>query len=197
MPIRSFGIQTIASTASAPVFGTTLAAAGDLVPDPYTGKTDPASNQSLSYFSVASITGFRKGDSVVVGPKNKFILGALPGTLDVGTIYSLQTGTPYPQIVVQGLVNAHASGEYLLLAELAADVRIVPVTLAAVLYLGNASTVAVGDPSTFDVIPAFATGNPYFHESPTCGRANSYNTSEYWYKGTTSDTFVARFSTTG
>jgi hypothetical protein len=202
--IRSFGIQTIASTgASQPLFGSTLAAAGVLTPDQFSGNTKPGSNPSLSTFAVTSSLGFRPGDHVGVAPKADFVAptyGSSPnyGNVDCGIIKSVTLGSPNDFIVVQGLQNQHASGEYFVLNEQANIVKIVPRINAGLLYIGNESTVSSSDRSVVDVIPIY-TGSgavPYFHESKVGDRADSFNLIEYWLRGTAGDSFVAYWTET-
>jgi len=191
--IRSFGVQTMAAAASQPVFGTTMSAAGVLIPDQYSGNTNPGSNQSLSYLTLTSVTGFRVGDLVVVGPKASFSAPVLlTAPLDTGTIKKIAGSV----VTVQGLISSHASGEYVLLNEEAAFVYVIPRVNTALLYLGTASTVAVADASTFDVLPIY-TGSgavPYYHQSSASDRTNPYKTSEFWINGAQNDTFIARYT---
>jgi hypothetical protein len=203
--IRSFGIQAIASSgASQPLFGTTLAAAGALSPDQFSGNTAPGSNQSLSYLPVNSSVGFRPGDHVAVGPKSYFVVptyGSTPnyGLLDTGIIKEILSGSPDDTIVVQGLQNAHASGEYLVLNEPANIVKIIPRITTGILYIGNEETVSSTDRSVIDAIPIYGgTGAvPYFHESKVGSGANPFQTVEYWLRGTAADTFLAYWTETG
>jgi hypothetical protein len=191
MAIRSFtGIQTMGA-ASQPLFGTTISSVASFIPDQYSGNTVPGSNPSMSQFTLASGVGFRKGDSVVIGPKANFVY---QGVLDRGTIFSVNTGTGVVQ--VEGLSNAHASGEYFLLDEDAAQVFVEPRVTTGILYLGSYSTVSSSDASTFDAIPIYAgTGAmPYYHQSISGDRFDPYKTSEFWVNGTNTDTFIARFA---
>ena len=191
MAIRGFtGIQTIGA-ASQPLFGTTISAVASFIPDQYSGNTTPGSNQSLFTCTLAVGAGFRKGDTVVVGPKANFVY---QGVLDVGFIQAINTGTGVATI--QGLSNAHAVGEYILLHEDAAQVFIEPRVNTGLLYIGSYSTVASNDASVFDVIPIWTGAGtmPYYHQSVSGDRFNPFKTSEYWLSGTANDTFIARFS---
>ena len=191
--IRSFGVQSMAASASQPVFGTTMSAAGVLIPDQYSGNTNPGSNQSLSYLTLTSVTGFRVGDLVVVGPKASFSAPVLlTAPLDAGTIKNIAGSV----VTVQGLISTHASGEYVLLNEEAAFVYVEPRVNTALLYLGTASTVASGDASTFDVLPIWTGAGtmPYYHQSSASDRTNPYKTSEFWVNGASGDTFIARYT---
>ena len=196
MAIRPFGgIQTMGA-ASQPVFGTTLTADSTLHPDQFSGNVLPGSNPSLSYLTLASVTGFLLKDYIIVGAKGDFIVPSAANKLDVGQITAIDSVNKI--LTVQGLLRTHASGEYVLLNEAAAEVVIVGVAATHVWYLGNSSTVAANDPSVFDVIAALASGQPtYWHHSYPTGQSNSFNTSEFWILMTQNDTFCARFSTTG
>lgn len=197
--IRSFGIQTIASSgASQSLFGTVLSAADTLSPDQFSGNTKPGSNPSLSYLPVVSSLGFRPGDHVAIGPKADFVVptyGSSPnfGSLDTGIIKQVIQGSPNDFIVVQNLTVLHASGEYLVLNEPANIVKIVPRITTGLLYIGNEETVSSSDRSVIDVIPIYSGAGavPYFHESKVGDRANSFNLVEYWLRGTATDTFIA------
>lgn len=187
--IRAFlGVQSVGA-ASQPVFGTTLNGAGAMLLDQHTLNTSPGSQDSQTVLPVTSTVGFRKGDRVTVGPKANFVFA---GFQDQGAIFAINPGV---SITVQGLLIPHATGEYLLLDEDVAQVRILPIVgNVGAIYLGNASTVAAADPSVFDVIapPAAATQPTYWHETPTVGSGAIYKTSEYWLAGTAADKFVAR-----
>jgi len=188
--IRPFnGIQTIGA-ASQPVFGTTMNGAGAMATDQHTLLTNPASQDSQTVLPVASTVGFRKGDRVLVGPKANFVY---QGALDQGFIFSINPGV---SITVQGLTIAHASGEYVVMDEDVAQVEIRGVANTAIIYIGNASTVAAADPSVFDVIDAQVTASQptYWHYPPVVGAGATYKTSEYWVAGTATDKFVARIS---
>jgi hypothetical protein len=196
-PLRSFGIQTIGSS-SQPCFGTTIEAVDSFVVDQFTGNTVPGSNESLSYFQVADVSGFEKGDSVAVGPKTSFeypTAGSLPAFIDCGTVYAIIAGSPYSILVIQALKNAHASGEYILLNNDAAIVTVIPVSLSAAAYLGTKSTVSSSDISTFDRLPAYAgTGIPYVSEIRSGSQFSPLKTSDWWVTGEQDDTFLARWA---
>lgn len=189
--IRPFGgIQTIGA-ASQPVFGTTMNGAGSILMDQHTLNTSPGSQDSVSVLPLASTVGFWNGARVAVGPKGNFVFG---GSLDSGLIIKVTDGV---SITVQGLLKAHGSGEYVVLNEAASSVNILSLSTANPMYIGSASTVAVGDPSTFDVIDKISGAGAeqtYWHYSPPTGVGDSYNTMDYWIQGTQNDTFIARFS---
>jgi hypothetical protein len=189
MPIIPFaGAQTIATTGTAqPVFGTKMNGAGQLAPDPFSGKTGPGSNPSQSILPVASIVGFAKNHRVLVGP--------IGGPYDQGSIFALNAVGP--TMTVQGLQKAHASGEVVILNEDVSQVTIIPVAgNAGSLYVGNASTVSATDSSLFDIMgPETNPGQPtYWHNPPSLGAGGGYKTSEYWIEGTAGDKFMARYS---
>ena len=190
--IRPFaGIQAMGAAAQ-PVFGTGLTAA--IVPsvDQHTGTNRPGTTPPPVTVPVTSTIGFNQGDSIQVGPTANFTT-ANRGNLDHGVITAIVDVT---HMKVRGLLQTHAAtGEWVVLDEVASYVQITPVATAADFYLGTDSTVAVGDPYVFDVIGAVATTvEPvYAHISPTTGRADSYQTSQYWINGAAAATFVARF----
>lgn len=190
--IGTFGIQTIGA-ASQPVFGTTLSAATKIAPDQFTGNTGPSSQPSISYLTLTNPIGFIPGYRIVVAPKNHFEQYVSWGFQDSGTILSISGSV----IKVQGLTMQHASGDYVLVAEDASEVEIVPIAASAIMYIGLYSTVSAIDPGVFDVIPALASGAPtYWHQSREGTGGNTYKTSEFWIAGTNGNTFVARFTQT-
>lgn len=190
--IRAFaGIQAIGA-ASQPVFGTTTTAAVKFAVDRYTGTNTPGTTTPAILIAVTSSTGFQVDDRVQVGPKANFT-AANRGNLDHGTVASIPDST---HITVQGLLQNHASGDYVVLDEPASFVLVLPVSTAHPLYLGTDETVAANDPSVFDVIAmnSSTTAEPtYWHTSPPNSLGDSYQTSQYWIAGTAADTFVARF----
>jgi hypothetical protein len=185
MAIRAFnGVQTIAATGTAqPVFGTTLSAASTMRMDQHTLNTKPGSQDSVSLLTVTSAGGFRVGDRVAVGPKANFVVN---GVLDTGYISAISGSV----LTVQGLLNVHASGEYVLLNEPASIVNIFPVNVADQVYVGTDSTTSSTDGSVF------AAGSPaYWVPFPTTtGTGNAYQTMQFWIAGMADDTFVASIS---
>jgi hypothetical protein len=98
---------------------------------------------------------------------------------------------------VNGLLQSHAAtGEYVVLDEVASTVHIIPVATTAQIFLGTDSTVSGTDLFVFDVIAKVAsTAEPtYWHDSPPTNNSDSYQTSQYWLEGTQNDTFLARFT---
>jgi hypothetical protein len=190
--IRSFkGVQAIGA-ASQPVFGTTLAAAATYSVDRYTGTNRPGTTTPPIPIVVGSTVGFKQNDNILVGLKENFTT-ANRALLDQGTIASIVDGT---HMTVIGLTQNHAAtGEYVVLDEVASYVQVQGVSLAGDAYLGTDSTVASNDPYVFDVLPILTppAEQTYWHVSPTTGKADSYQTSQYWIAGTASDTFLARF----
>jgi len=189
--IRPFaGVQTVAA-ASQPVFGTTLTAA-TVSPAQTTAGNRPPASAPAQTIAVTSTAGFVQNDRVLVGPKASFT-AALRSTLDEGTVTAIVDST---HMKVVGLTQNHASTDYVVLDEPASFVEVLPVSTLGPLYLGTDSTVAAADASVFDVIAKVSatTAEPtYWHTSPTNGRSDAYQTSQYWLLGTAADTFVARF----
>lgn len=189
--IRPFaGVQTVAA-ASQPVFGTTLTAA-TVSPAQTTAGNRPPASAPAQTIAVTSTAGFVQNDRVLVGPKASFT-AALRSTLDEGTVTAIVDST---HMKVVGLTQNHASTDYVVLDEPASFVSIVPVAASAFMYIGTDSTVSSTDTSTFDVIGKLggtAVEPTYWSVSPTTGKADSYQTSQYWLDGTAADTFVARF----
>lgn len=197
MAIRTFaGIQTMGA-ASQPVFGTTISAVAGFAPDQWTGKVGPGNNDPIFYCTLTSGLGFLKGDRVVIGPKANFITPAAIGGLDVGLIIAINNSTGVAQI--QGLQKTHPTGEYVLLADAAQTVYIIPRVTTGLLYVGTDNTVASADPSVFDVLPIYnGTGVvPFWHESKGGTGMNAYNLNQYWINGTSGDTFYARYVLAG
>lgn len=187
--IRPYGgVQTIGGS-SQPVFGTTLSAASTASVDRFTGTNRPGTTTPPITLTVASTVGMVQDDHVAVGPKASFTT-ALRGTLDHGVIASIVDAT---HITVQGLTQNHASGEYVVLDEVASLVQVTPVGNTGIIYLGTDSTVSPTDGSVFDAIPIGASVLTYWHLSPTTDNSDSYQTSQYWVDGTSDDKFVARF----
>jgi hypothetical protein len=190
--IRPFaGVQAVAA-ASQPVFGTTLTAAITPSVDKFTGTNRPGTSPPPIQITVTSTAGFVQNDRIAVGPKTNFT-AANRSKLDLGTITSVVDTT---HLLVQGLTQAHASTDYVVLSEMCSAVYVVPVSTTAIIYLGTDETVGAADASVFDVIAKVSatTAEPtYWHSSPPTGRADSYDTTQYWLLGTAADTFVARF----
>ena len=186
------GVQTIGA-ASQPVFGTALTAAITPTVDPHTGTNRPGTTPPPVIISVTSTVGILEGDSVAVGPKGNFTT-ANRSKLDHGVVASIISAT---QMSVNGLLQSHAAtGEYVVLDEVASTVHIIPVSTTAQIFLGTDSTVSGTDLFVFDVIAKVAsTAEPtYWHQSLPAGRSDSYQTSQYWLDGTQNDTFLARFT---
>jgi len=185
--IRSFGVQTIASSnVSQPLFGTTLGANGSLAPDQFTGNTKPGSNEALSYIPVSSSKGFRVGDRVAIAPKGNF---AYPySSIDGGIIKTITTHSPFDIIIVQGLQNNHVSGEYFVLNQPFANLVIDRQTSLGNIYIGNGSDVSPTSAALFGIIQSTAT-EPFRRFSGS--QFNPYQTIEFWIYGTGTDTFIA------
>jgi hypothetical protein len=194
MGIRPFfGTQTQSGTAQ-PVFGTAVSAAFTPPPDPLSQGNGPGTNQTQVSVPVASTLGFNTDDQVAIGTAALFKPGLAAGVLDTGVVKKIIDAT---HLLVQGLTKAHAAAEWCVLSEEAGSVHIRAVISAAAQYIGNASTVAAGDPSLLDVLPILGApaDNPaYVFDAPTMGHAQPYTLSEFWTIGTGGDTFLARFT---
>ena len=187
------GIQAQSGTAQ-PVFGTGLTAAFVPRPDPLSGLGNgPGSNETQGTLVVTSTKGFRAGYKVAVGAAALFKPGLATSGLDYGIVKSITDAT---HLVVQGLRQSHASGEWVVLSEEAGNVHIRPVVGAAVQYIGNGSTVAAGDESVIDVLPIVAAGAgpAYVFDAESIGATQPFTLTEFWTIGTAADTFVARFT---
>jgi len=200
MGMRPFaGVQTLSGTAQ-PCFGTAVTAAFTPPPDPFSGNLNPGSNETQVSVTVTSTKGFLPGDKVAVGPSAAFEPGivALGSGPDEGEVKSVTDGT---HMIIQGLKKSHAAtGEWVILSDVAGNVHIRPVTISSAdeAYIGNASTVAAGDPSVLDVLPAVTgpTAAPgYVFDAESLGMTQPFNLTEFWIIGTASDTFIARYST--
>jgi hypothetical protein len=189
MGVRPFaGIVTL-SGAAQPIFGTAVTAAVTPPPDQFSGNLNPGSNETQCNLTVTSTAGFLPGDRVAVGSTAAFkpgiaAVGSIP---DQGTVKSITSSTV---MVVQGLKKTHAAtGEWCVLNEASGNVHLQPVTLSAATYIGNASTVAAGDPSVMDYFPSAAT-TPIDFES--IGQTQPMQLSQFWIFG--SGTLVPRWS---
>ena len=199
MGLRPFFGSIAASGSAQPVFGTALTAAVVPLPDQFSGRNDPASNQTQVSVTVTSTKGFISGDRVTIGPTNSFNPGlataAQMAKVDNVTVKSITDGT---HMVVQGLQLSHAAtGEWVVLNEDAGSVHIRPVVTTAAVYIGNASTISSSDVSLMDILPinaAAGTGPVYWFDANTMGLSQPYQTAQFWVNGTASDTFLARFS---
>jgi hypothetical protein len=193
MSVRPFGGIRALSGAAEPVFGTVLTAAVTPQPDPFAGNNGPGTNQTQVEVTVSSTAGFTTGLQVAIGPGSAFKPGLSTSTADVGTIKQIVSATV---LLVQGLEQAHASGEFCILNEIVGNVHIIPVVTTTATYIGNGSTVAAGDASVFDILPITASGAgpTYFHDSESIGGAQPMTTTEYWIIGTAGDTFLSRFT---
>lgn len=194
--IRPFaGVQAIGTTGTAqPVFGTTVSTAFTPPPDPFSNNLNPGSNETQVKVNVASSLGFIVGDYVLVGAAADFKPGLATVMADSGTVKQIVDAT---HVVVQGLKNTHAAGEFFVLAQDCGFVRIRPIVNTALLYIGNASTVTATDPSLLDELSITTAGTApaYVFDAPSIGGSQPYNTHEFWIEGTALDTFLARFTT--
>lgn len=178
MSIRGIGSQTLTGTAQ-PVFGASLtAASGPLTPDQFTNNTNPASSPSRVTLAVTSTLWFAKGDKVLVGTGN-------PGApYDIGMVFQVVDAT---HLIVQGLTNTHASGEWVILSNPASRIRIR--AGAAALYLGVDNTVGSSSTTVFDILNP---GEVYDIGPSSVG--NTYGTGQYWMQGA-SGTMIASATT--
>jgi hypothetical protein len=193
MGVRPFaGIQTITGTPQ-PVFGTPVSAAFTPPPDPYLNNNSPAANQTQVTVTVTSTAGFLAGDVVAVGPTAAFVPGVAAGSgPDMGTIKLVVDAT---HLIIQGLIKPHAAAEWVVLNETAGNVHIRPVVTAAVIYIGNSSTLAANNQYVMDVLPIVAAGAApaYWFDAESIGQSQPFNLSQFWALGTAGDTFVPRF----
>lgn len=176
--LRGLGNQTLTGSAQ-PLFGTTTSAAVTPMPDMQTGNLLPMSNPSQTVVPVTTQI-FRKGDHVVIGAAGAFVQGS---TVPVdGGIVSATTSN---SITVMGLTRAHASGEFVVLALPVAQVQIQ--NGAAILYLGEDSSVASGSTTLISEIAASA-----MYTIPQGGGmvGNVIETQHLWVLGTVSDTYL-------
>ena len=194
MGMRPFaGVQALAGTAQ-PVFGTASTAAFTPSVDPFSNKLGPGSNQTQVTVAVTSTKGFLPGKVVAVGPGSAFNPSATsPVQLDIGVVKKIIDST---HLVIQGLQNAHASGDWVVLNDTVGNVHIRPVVTTAAAYIGDASTVAAGDQSVMDVLPIVAAGAApgYVFDAESIGQSQPFNLSQFWIIGTAADTFVARYT---
>lgn len=183
MPLKPFyGVQTVTGAAQ-PIFGTALTAAVNPPPDQFSGNLGPGSNQTQVEVTVTSTRGFFPGSEVLLGASSAFLLA--PTTkADRGVVKSVVSATV---LLVQGLQQNHASGEWCLLNEVVGSIRI-HVLGTNILYLGAASSVDAADESVIDVLPASSEAYTI-----STGTTQPLQTSEFWGFGTAADTFVASY----
>lgn len=178
MGLRAFGPQTIGSGPQ-PAFGSKVATAVAVIPDPHTGMTDPRSQPSTAQVVVTTGTGtnFRKNDRIMIGVKG--------GPYDSGKVLLVSGDT----LTVQGLTIPHAVGEFIVLT----------IDVAGVYIRSNGSTLYLGE----DTITASATsvgiaryllpGEAY--DTGDSGSGNVLGTGHYWIWGTAADTFLPSVNT--
>lgn len=183
-----FGVVTLAGTAQ-PIFGTGVSAAFTPPPDPFMGGNGPGTNQTQVTIAVTSTLGFLTGDKVAVGTAAQFKPGLATSGLDYGTVKKITDAT---HLVVQGLIRAHASGEWCVLAEEAGNVHLTPVAVTAIAYIGNASTVAATDPSVMDILPVTSGSPSSVVDFESIGGSQPFKLTEFWILG--SGTFIPRFT---
>lgn len=191
MAIRPFGgiVSVASSTVAQPLFGTTLTAASTHSIDRFHGGNRPGTTTPPITLTVASSVGMKVGDRVLVGPFASFTNSAKlanPQALDQGGIASIVDAT---HITVQGLLVNHASGEYVVLDEVASYIQLIPVSIAGQFLVGTDSSTGLTDPSVY------AAGTPTYWNplvQPTATGC-TYQTCEAWLLGTAADTYVASF----
>ena len=185
MPLLPFyGIQTVTGSAQ-PVFGTALTAAVTPPPDQFSGNLGPGSNQTQAQVTVTSTRGFFPGVEILIGASSDFAPGSATQLADRAVVKRVVSATV---LLVQGLHNSHASGEWCLLNEVVGFIRITSLGTNN-LYLGNAPTVSPTDSSVIDVIPP---GSQAYTIS--IGTTQPLQTSEFWLYGTAADTFVPSYA---
>lgn len=178
MPARGFGFQTL-SDAAQPVFGTTTSAAVVPTPDRNTGGLNPASNPSQTIVPVAENI-FRKGDHVAIGPAANFTASNTLG-IDGGPVTAVNLSAS--NITVMGLTRNHASGEFVVLALVCAQVSIQ--NGAGLLNIGEYSDTASNSPSLIGQVQPtgiFTLGWP--------SSLNVLETTHLWVQGTAADTYL-------
>ena len=183
MSLRGFGNQTLSGQPQ-PLFGWPVTAAFRPSPDPYTGRLDPGSQPSSTLVPVgANVVYFRQGDHVQIGASNTFLPAnqVPPLPPDGGTVQ--QVNLSASNILVTGLMRAHAANEWCILALPCAQVNIQ--NGAAEIYLGEDST--VGANSTTLIETASAQGQITVGW-PALG--NMIETQKLWVNGTVSDTYL-------
>lgn len=179
MALRGFGNQTLTGSAQ-PLIGTTLSAAATPSPDPYSGNTNPASQPSKTVLTVTNVNLWRRGDHIQVGVAADFETGNPDG----GTVVNVSIGNS--QITVMGLVKAHASGEFVVLAIPCAQVQIqTPSANTGSIDLGEDPTVSS---SSTKLITVIAKGVNWPIGDPAVG--NVIETQRLWVSGTSNDVYL-------
>lgn len=184
MPFRAFGVRTQSGTAQ-PLLGTTLTAA--VTPTPqiqgqYSGV--PASGPSQTVLPVTDASWFQVGDRVAMGTLAAFAdprTSPNPGP-DYGNVTAVNLAGK--TITVQGLLRAHASGEFVVLCLPFANLNLQVLT-SAVTYVGTDS--GVGAASTTLMLEIGTSGNYSLGASTNI---NAYNTNQLWTLGAAADTYL-------
>ena len=186
MSQRGFGTQTLSGSPQ-PLLGTALTAAVNPTPDSSRGVLAPGFADSVATLPITAGTVplFRYGDHVAVGASDSWNQGSTVAP-DGGRVIAIDSAAN--TIKVQGLLRAHASGEFVVLAIPCAQINID--NGAAVLYLGEDGTVDATSPTLIKEISASASYSLGF---PAMG--NVLETQKVWVKGTGADTYLPNILT--
>lgn len=181
MAQRGFGTQTLSGSPQ-PLIGTVLTAAVNPTPDSSRGAMAPGFADSVATLSVTAGTVplFRYGDRVAVGASNSWNQGSTVAP-DGGRVIGINSIAN--TIQVQGLLRAHASGEFVVLALPCAQINID--NGAALLYLGEDGTVGAASSTLITEISA---STSYSLGFPAIG--NVLETQKLWVLGTGADTYL-------
>lgn len=184
MALRGFGVQTLTTGTAVPAFGTKLTAAITVITtDRYAGTTDPRANQSVASAVVTNTNFFRIGDHVLVGPA--------AGPWDGGYVTSITPGSaPAGTLGIRGLVKAHVSTDYVILAISCAGLYINTNVVGSILYIGEDSTVASTSATVIASISTAQSAAGKIFSPSTAPTINALDTQHLWIIGSTNDTFT-------
>jgi len=185
MPARGFGFKTVTGTAQ-PVFGTTTTTIAVPTPDQYTGRMDPASNRSTVQVTVTDVSYFRKGDRVMLGISDSFLVFPPVGTLppDSAQVIAIAGSV----LTLQGLTRRHEIGEFIVLSIPCARIKIQAGSgNTGELYIGEDPTVSVTSTTLIDQVDPSA-GRTFDIGSSASG--NVFDTPHFWLLGTAPDTYL-------
>ena len=191
MALRGFGFRSQGGTAQ-PLLGTTLAAAANPTPDPTTA-TLGQGRDSTVVLSVTDASWFQAGDRVGVGVLANF--GVNPATApDFGRVYGVPN-LGANTIQVQGLVRAHASGEFVVLGIRFANLNIqtgkaAGIGNAGVMYIGPDSSVAATSKTL-----AFELSQQNSYSLGSSSSGDTWDSMSLWTLGTSTDQYLANVTT--
>lgn len=177
MALRGFGAITT-SAAAQPAFGSTIATAFTVTPDPHTTNPGVGANQTNATVVVANALFWKPGERIGIGTAAQFAFSpsSSTGQPDWGRVATVNYGTN--TLTVTGLSRSHAVGEFAVLGTDCATVRI---QVSALAYIGGDSSVASNSATLAYTITAaqVTAGLNTYVEGESCD-GNVHDTSTYW-----------------